>query len=61
MGGRGPWPFGVDPPGIPGNLDREEHPYAHFVSPIHKLFKAGRMAPAGKALATEAWCATLWL
>lgn len=37
------------PPGIPGNLDREEQAYAHFVSSINKLFKAGRMAQQVKS------------
>lgn len=43
------------PPGIPGNLDKEEHTYAHFVSSINKLFKAGTMASTCyKGLVTQA-------
>lgn len=41
------------PPGIPGNLDREEDTYPQFVSSINKLFKSWRDGLAGKAM--EAW------
>lgn len=43
----GPGPL-ESPPGIPGNLDRDEQASDHFLSSINKLLKAGRMAQQGK-------------